>query len=85
MHLSIEDILKSVDRLKAMLLPKGTLYLSWCFNGSQDTRSKDSRLYTFFDNKIILNKFDKEGILDFHEEKSQSSGKAVYRLIYENR
>lgn len=82
MHLSEGDILRSVERLKFLLLPGGVLYLSWRLGDLENDRSKDNRLYTFFDKKLILDKFDKSGILEFHERQSKISGKTICRLIY---
>lgn len=82
MHLPKAQVSTAIESLKRILQKDGVLYLSWRVTEGEDTRHSDGRLYSAFEPNIILNEFDRDGILHFEDKISASSGKRVCRLIY---
>lgn len=82
MHLPKAQVATAIESLKRILQKDGVLYLSWRVTEGEDIRHSDGRLYSAFEPNIILNQFDRDGILHFEDRVSVSSGKRVCRLIY---
>jgi 2-polyprenyl-3-methyl-5-hydroxy-6-metoxy-1,4-benzoquinol methylase len=82
MHLQKTQVTTAILNLKRILQKNGVLYLSWRVTEGEDTRHSDGRLYSAFSRDVILDHFDRDGILHFEDKVSVSSGKRVCRLIY---
>ncbi len=81
MHLTNDEIVKSVERLKTLVRPDGILYLSWRVTEGEDARDSKGRLYSAFPRNLVLDRFAPSQVLHFEEKISASSGKRVCRLI----
>ncbi|WP_179401537.1 class I SAM-dependent methyltransferase [Burkholderia guangdongensis] len=82
MHLEPAEALASAARLAGLLMPGGTLYLSWRVNAATSQRDARGRLYTVLDGAHVRAALgDPIDVLDEHETVSESSGKRVHRLI----
>jgi ubiquinone/menaquinone biosynthesis C-methylase UbiE len=81
MHIAIEEIPTAVRRLLAILLPGGTLYLSWRVTQGADIRAEDGRLYSAFDPSLVTPVLIGAEVLHDSENTSVSSGRTVHRLV----
>ena len=82
MHLEHADAAAAVARLATLLMPGGTLYLSWRVAGNGALRDDRGRLYTPLDAARMRAALGAGmDVLDEHEVVSASSGKRVHRLI----
>ena len=81
MHLPPEAIGAAVRRLRAVLGPGGTLYLSWRMTEGADRRDEHGRLYSAFDPAEVLDALAGIDILFDEQAVSASSGKIVRRII----
>ncbi|RQR38446.1 bifunctional 2-polyprenyl-6-hydroxyphenol methylase/3-demethylubiquinol 3-O-methyltransferase UbiG [Burkholderia sp. Bp9142] len=82
MHLEQADAAAAAARLAALLMPGGTLYLSWRVAGNGALRDERGRLYTPLDSARMHAALGAGmHVLDEHEVVSASSGKRVHRLI----
>jgi SAM-dependent methyltransferase len=80
MHLAPALIAPSVARLAAILKPGGILYLSWRV-GDGGMRDAHGRLYAAFDKGIVTGALAGADILLDERVVSESSGKAVHRIV----
>jgi SAM-dependent methyltransferase len=83
MHLEPASIGEAVSSLIALLLPGGTLYLSWRVTEQASQRDKSGRLYSAFERELVT--LPAGGLCDviFEEDViSASSGKRTQRLIF---
>jgi SAM-dependent methyltransferase len=83
MHLEPASIGEAVSSLIALLVPGGTLYLSWRVTEQASQRDKSGRLYSSFDRQLVT--VAASGLCDviFEEDViSASSGKRTQRLIF---
>ncbi len=82
MHLEQADAAAAAARLADLLMPGGTLYLSWRVAGSGMLRDERGRLYTPLDSARMHAALGASvHVIDEHEVVSASSGKRVHRLI----
>ncbi len=81
MHLDVEHITKSVQRLRALLAPGGTLYLTWRVTKGGDNRDDSGRLYTAFEAPSVLGGLSGADILLNEQCLSASSGKLIHRIL----
>ncbi|MET7143127.1 class I SAM-dependent methyltransferase [Xanthomonas sp. PPL139] len=82
MHLDQADAAAAAARLAELLMPEGTLYLSWRVAGNDAPRDAHGRLYTVLDAARMRAALGGGmQVLDDHEVISASSGKRVHRLI----
>ncbi|AOI93150.1 class I SAM-dependent methyltransferase [Burkholderia pseudomultivorans] len=82
MHLEPADAVAAATRLAELLMPGGTLYLSWRVAGSGALRDERGRLYTPLDAARMRAALGAGmRVIDEHEVVSASSGKRVHRLI----
>nr|WP_175801140.1 class I SAM-dependent methyltransferase [Burkholderia anthina] len=82
MHLEQADAAAATARLAALLVPGGTLYLSWRVAGNGALRDERGRLYTPLDSARMHAALGADmQVIDEHEVVSSSSGKRVHRLI----
>jgi trans-aconitate methyltransferase len=81
MHVAVGEIPASVRRLLALLLPGGTLYLSWRVTEGTDVRAHDGRLYSAFARSLVTDALTGAVMLHDSESASASSGKTVHRLV----
>jgi len=81
MHLEPEVIGPSVQRLIAILEPRGVLYLSWRVTAGASLRDGQERLYAAFDTAIVLNALCGSVILLDEERVSLSSNKTIHRIV----
>jgi SAM-dependent methyltransferase len=80
MHLEPEAILPAVERLLAILIPGGILYLSWRVE-DVDRRDQQGRLYAAFDPERMLRALtETEALLD-EQVGSVSSGRLIRRTV----
>ncbi len=81
MHLPPEIITAAVKKMITILIPGGTLYLSWRVTENKDRRDEHGRLYAAFDPALVLKGLaHTESLLDEQLE-SASSGKIVRRIV----
>jgi 2-polyprenyl-3-methyl-5-hydroxy-6-metoxy-1,4-benzoquinol methylase len=80
-HLPPDAIAASVQRLMAILKPRGTLYLSWRVTEGNDRRDESRRLYAAFDADLVLQALTASKILLDEQRVSVSSGKTVRRVV----
>ena len=81
MHLPPEIITAAVKKMITILIPSGTLYLSWRVTENKDRRDEHGRLYAAFDPALVLKGLARtESLLDEQLE-SASSGKIVRRIV----
>ena len=82
MHLEQADAAAAAARLVELLMPGGTLYLSWRVAGNGALRDERGRLYTPLDAARMRAALGAGvQVIDEHEVVSASSGKHVHRLI----
>jgi hypothetical protein len=81
MHLPAASIMPSIQRLVAILIPAGTIYLSWRVTPNLDRRDELGRLYAAFDPDIVLLPLAATTILLDEQTDSLSSGKLIRRIV----
>jgi SAM-dependent methyltransferase len=82
MHLPIEEIVAAVKTLMALLVPAGTLYLSWRVSQGDEERDKTTRLFSAFAPQLVQSALgSSDTLLWDKEEVSASSGRTIHRLI----
>ncbi|QCP48244.1 class I SAM-dependent methyltransferase [Trinickia violacea] len=82
MHLDPERIGPAVRRLRDILKPGGTLYLSWRVTEGESERDKRGRLYSAFDKRLVMREIGAgDTVLLDREDVSASSGKVIHRLV----
>lgn len=82
MHLDQADAEAAAARLADLLMPAGTLYLSWRVAENGVSRDERGRLYTPLDPARMQAALGADvRVIDAHTVVSASSGKRVYRLI----
>jgi len=81
MHLPAPAIAPAVRRLTELLVPGGTLYLSWRLTEGTDRRDERGRLYAAFDTRLVLDSLGDAAIAFDKTALSASSGKAIRRLV----
>jgi SAM-dependent methyltransferase len=81
MHLPPETVAASVAKLLALLIPGGTLYLSWRVTEGADRRDEHGRLYAAFDPRLVLDALQPTAILLDEQRDSLSSGKIIRRIV----
>ena len=82
MHLEKKEIPVATRSLLDLLMPGGTLYLSWRVTPEASMRDKNGRLYTSFEQDSVLQAIGTLAeILFDQEEVSASSGKIIHRVI----
>lgn len=81
MHLPLNKISESIQRIKSLTCKNGIVYLSWRVTENKDFRDQSGRLYSAFEPQFILNCFDLDEVLHFEDKLSKSSNKRVCRLI----
>ena len=82
MHLDPELIGPAVRRLFDILIPGGTMYLSWRVTEGVSERDKRGRLYSAFDRHLVSREIGAgDTVLLDREEVSASSGKVIHRLV----
>jgi 2-polyprenyl-3-methyl-5-hydroxy-6-metoxy-1,4-benzoquinol methylase len=86
MHLDSNDIPTALRSLLALLVPGGTLYLSWRVTPDASIRDDNGRLYSAFNKEIVLRELSHDAAIVFdQEDMSASSGKTIHRLIAKRR
>jgi SAM-dependent methyltransferase len=81
MHLPEEEVGLSVSRMMRLLIPGGTLYLSWRVTPGSDRRDDAGRLYAAFDESAVMAALGEVRLMLNDEVVSTSSGKIVRRVI----
>lgn len=81
MHLPIDLIEASVQKLLTLLKSQGILYLSWRVTEEEDRRDEGGRLYAAFDERIVINGLAGAQLLMDEKIVSQSSGKIIRRIV----
>jgi len=81
MHLEPEAVTPAVERLLAILVPGGILYLSWRVTEGADRRDEHGRLYATFDPERVLRALKATQILLDEQVGSVSSGKLIRRIV----
>lgn len=81
MHLPPDAIGLAVNRMLSLLLPGGTLYLSWRVTEGADRRDEHGRLYAAFDSSLVLKALASARTLLDEQLDSVSSGKVIRRII----
>jgi SAM-dependent methyltransferase len=81
MHLAPEEVTAAARRLMAILVPGGTLYLSWRVTEGGDRRDEYGRLYAAFDPAQVLRGLGGAAILLDEQRGSLSSGKLIRRIV----
>jgi SAM-dependent methyltransferase len=81
MHLPPGAISRAVTRLMEIMLPGGTLYLSWRVTEAADRRDESGRLYAAFDPELVLASLSGSAILLDEQRASLSSGKIIRRIV----
>jgi SAM-dependent methyltransferase len=81
MHLQPGTITAAVEKLLAILIPGGTLYLSWRVTEAADRRDEHGRLYASFDPELVLNALSQTQLLLDEQLESMSSGKVIRRIV----
>lgn len=82
MHLPSDAVGPAVARLMAILRPGGTLYVSWRVTRGADQRDPQGRLYAAFDATLVTDALAGGATILVDEEAiSQSSGKAIHRIL----
>ena len=84
MHLPMASIEAAVTRLCEILVPGGTLYLTWRVTQGADRRDDHARLYTAFDPALVHRAVEGMRVLIDEEVDSASSGKVIRRLVLRN-
>ncbi|BCM90004.1 hypothetical protein IAD21_01855 [Abditibacteriota bacterium] len=81
MHLDADLVGPATRRLLDILGPGGTLFLSWRIAEGTSQRDKYQRLYSWFDESLVLNECQSHTVLLDGVEINESSGKMVHRVI----
>jgi SAM-dependent methyltransferase len=81
MHLPEDEVAPSVSRMLRLLVPGGSIYLSWRVTRGADRRDDAGRLYAAFDESAVMGALTGVTILVDDEVISSSSGKVVRRII----
>jgi len=81
MHLPDSEVGPSVARMLSVLIPSGTLYLSWRVTPGSDRRDDAGRLYAALDGSTVMAALAGVEVLLDMEVVSASSGKIVRRVI----
>ena len=81
MHLDPGTVPLAVERLLDILVPGGTLYLSWRVTEGADRRDEHGRLYAAFEPQRLLRVLTPTGILLDEQGGSISSGKLIRRIV----
>jgi len=81
MHLEPEAITPAVERLLAILVPGGILYLSWRVTEGADRRDEHGRLYAAFDPEGVLRALKATQVSLDEQVGSLSSGKLIRRVV----
>jgi SAM-dependent methyltransferase len=81
MHLPVGEVPAAVRSLLRLLVPGGTLYLSWRVSEGMDTRDAAGRLYTAFPTGAARDETAGHALLHESEQISESSGRRVHRLV----
>ena len=85
MHLDPAEVTPAVERLLAILVPRGVLYLSWRVTEGADRRDEHGRLYAAFDHQRVLSPLKGLDILLDEQVGSLSSGKLIRRIVASKR
>jgi SAM-dependent methyltransferase len=85
MHLNLAEVTAAVERLLAILVPGGVLYLSWRVTEGADRRDEHGRLYAAFDPQRVLSPLKEADILLDEQVGSVSSGKLIRRIVARKR
>ena len=85
MHLGPAEVTPAVERLLAVLVPGGVLYLSWRVTEGADRRDAHGRLYAAFDPQRVLTPLAGADILLDEQLGSVSSGKLIRRIVARKR
>jgi SAM-dependent methyltransferase len=80
MHLDPETVTPAVERLLAILVAGGILYLSWRVEPT-DRRDQHGRLYAAFDPERVLRALAESEVLLDEQVGSVSSGRLVRRIV----
>lgn len=81
MHLDTQVIPAAVRKLVRLLEPHGILYLSWRVTEGSDVRDGTGRLYSAFDQSLVLTGLS-DATIELNEQKiSVSSAKTVHRIV----
>jgi len=80
MHLDPEAVTPAVERLLAILIAGGILYLSWRVEPT-DRRDQHGRLYAAFDPERVLRALAESEVLLDEQVGSVSSGRLVRRIV----
>ena len=81
MHLDAAEIEPAVARLVSILMPGGTLYLSWRVTEGRDQRDSQGRLYAAFEPELVRGVLTKAVVLLDEARVSASSGKKIHRVV----
>ena len=81
MHLDPGAITPAVERLLAILVPGGILYLSWRVTEGADRRDEHGRLYAAFEPERVLCALTTAQVLLDEQVGSVSSGKLIRRIV----
>jgi SAM-dependent methyltransferase len=81
MHLPVSSIAESVRQLVSLLVPGGTLYLTWRVTRDDDVRDDEGRLYSSFSPSLVRDALAPTQIVLDEERVSASSGKVIYRIV----
>ena len=81
MHLDPEAVTLAVEKLLAILVPGGILYLSWRVTEGADRRDEHGRLYAAFDPERVLRALKATQVLLDEQVGSVSSGKLIRRIV----
>jgi SAM-dependent methyltransferase len=81
MHLEPISVTGAVGRLVSILIPGGTLYLSWRLTEGDAVRDAHGRLYAAFDSELVFAALRDTDILLDEQPISASSGKAIRRVV----
>jgi SAM-dependent methyltransferase len=81
MHLEPSAISEAVGRMLSILMPGGTLYLSWRLTIGDAMRDAHGRLYAAFNPDLVVTALGSAEILLDEQPISASSGKAIRRVV----
>ncbi|QMU77591.1 class I SAM-dependent methyltransferase [Streptacidiphilus sp. PB12-B1b] len=81
MHLPPEELAPALRRLTSVLVPGGTLYLTWRVSPGDGGRDGHGRLYTGVDAGTVRAGLGPHSVLADEEVTSASSGRTIHRLI----
>jgi SAM-dependent methyltransferase len=81
MHLEPSAVSEAVARMVSILVPGGTLYLSWRLTAGGAVRDAHGRLYAAFDPGLVMAALGDAEILLDEQPISASSGKAIRRVV----